>query len=72
MKVNKSQALMHILSVLIKNGYVDKNDIISRLEINDLTYRRYIQEIRAFLINFDQPYELIYNKREDRYELIKN
>ena len=72
MKVNKSQALMHILSVLIQDRYVDKNDIISRLEINDLTYRRYIQEIRAFLINFNQPYELIYNKREDRYELINN
>lgn len=72
MKVNKSQALMHILSVLIQDRYVDKNDIISRLEINDLTYRRYIQEIRAFLINFNQPYEVIYNKREDRYYLISN
>lgn len=63
---------MHILSVLIQDRYVDKNDIISRLEINDLTYRRYIQEIRAFLINFNQPYEVIYNKREDRYYLISN
>ena len=70
MKVNKTQALMYLLSVLITNKQISREDIKNKLEISDLTFRRYMQEIRAYLINFELPYELKYLKGEDIYSLV--
>ena len=69
MKVNKTQALLYILSTLVKFGYISKEDITQEIEISDLTFRRYIQELRAYLANFDSGRELIYDKKEDKYVL---
>ena len=70
MKVNKTQSLMYLLSVLITNKQISREDIKNKLEIIDLTFRRYVQEIRAYLINFELPYELKYIKGEDIYSLV--
>lgn len=70
MKVNKTQALMYLLNVLITNKQISKENIKNKLEISDLTFRRYMQEIRAYLINFELPYELKYLKGEDIYSLV--
>lgn len=70
MKVNKTQALMYLLSVLLTNKQISKECIKNKLEITDLTFRRYMQEIRAYLINFELPYELKYIKGEDIYSLV--
>lgn len=70
MKVNKTQALMYLLNVLITNKQISKEYIKNKLEISDLTFRRYMQEIRAYLINFELPYELKYLKVEDIYSLV--
>ncbi len=70
MKVNKTQALMYLLSVLLTNKQISKEFIKNKLEISDLTFRRYMQEIRAYLINFELPYELKYLKGEDIYSLV--
>lgn len=70
MKVNKTQALMYLLNVLITNKQTSKENIKNKLEISDLTFRRYMQEIRAYLINFELPYELKYLKSEDIYLLV--
>ena len=70
MKVNKTQALMYLLIVLITNKQISKENIKNKLEISDLTFRRYMQEIRAYLINFELPYELKYLKGEDIYSLV--
>ena len=72
MKVNKTQALMFILELLIKNKQISKSDIQDQISISDVTFRRYIQEVRAYLINFDMPYSLIYNKLDDIYYLKNN
>lgn len=69
MKVSKTQALMYLLSVLITNKQISKEYIKNKLEISDLTFRRYMQEIRAYLANFELPYELKYSKSEEVYYL---
>lgn len=69
MKVNKTQALMYLLNVLITNKQISKEYIKNKLEISDLTFRRYMQEIRAYLANFELPYELKYSKSEEAYYL---
>ena len=72
MKVMKGQGLLYIFNILKIRGYVKKEEILDALEITDLSFWRYIQEIKAFIYNFNLPYELIYDRRNERYVLIEN
>lgn len=72
MKVNKVQATIYIFERIFKNGTIKKNDIQNELDISDVTFRRYIQELRAFLTNFSEECEIIYDKSTDSYVLIRN
>ena len=71
MKVNKTQALMLILETLLRQGFIKKDDVFDRLDINDLKFRRYMQELRAFLYNFNYGYDLKYSKSTSKYTLIR-
>ena len=71
MKVNKTQALLYIYSLLIKEKKIVKSNIMSKLEISDLTFVRYIQELRAYFYNFFTWYEIIYVKKDDMYVLVQ-
>ena len=54
------------------NPSLKKEEILDALEITDLSFWRYIQEIKAFIYNFNLPYELIYDRRSERYILKEN
>ena len=71
MAFNKSQSTLFIYKKLLEEGQVKKSDVLSVLSISDLTFRRYIQEIRAYLVNFNEPYEILYLKGKDIYLLNK-
>jgi|GEM_PF-611681 len=71
MKVVKSQGLLYIFEMLKEKGSINKNEILSALEISELSFWRYIQEIKAFLYNFDMGYELVYDRRDEVYRLTK-
>lgn len=71
MKVNKTQALLYIYSLLIEEKKIVKSNIMSKLEISDLTFVRYIQELRAYFYNFFTGYEIIYVKKDDMYVLVQ-
>ena len=72
MKVSKGQGLLYIFGILINKHQLKKNDIIDELQITELTFWRYIQEIKAFIYNFNLPYELIYDRSIGIYKLIEN
>ena len=71
MKVNKTQAVLFILSVLLEKGSFTKDEIKEDIEISDLKFKRYMQELRAFIYNFNLPYEINYVRKEDIYILKK-
>lgn len=56
----------------MKNHYLIKSDVQSELLINNLTFARYIQELRAFFYNFYTGYEITYVKKDDMYILEDN
>ena len=45
MKVMKGQGLLYIFNILKEKGRVKKEEAINALEITDLSFWRYIQEI---------------------------
>ena len=69
MRVAKSQGVLYIFNLLLKNKYIIKENIMNDLEITELTFWRYIQEIRAFIFNFNLSYELKYDRNEEKYYL---
>ena len=72
MKVNKTQAVLYIFNTLLSQKTINKNDIMSEFDnMDDLKFKRYIQEIRAFLVNFCLGYELIYDRKDNVYFLQK-
>ncbi len=72
MKVNKTQALLNIFYLLLKHKEITKEEIKSMIDISDVTFRRYMQEIRAFFFNFDIDLGIKYDRREDKYLLISD
>ena len=71
MKVNKTQGMLFIFDMLKSKGFINKEEIIEQLEISNLTFKRYMQELRAFIYNFNTQYELIYVRSENKYYLKK-
>ena len=71
MKVVKSQGLLYIFEMLKEKGCVSKNEVLNALEISELSFWRYIQEIKAFLSNFNMDYDLIFDRRDEVYRLVK-
>ena len=72
MRVSKGQGLLYIFNVLQTKHKFTKSDIMNELEITELTFWRYIQEIKAFIYNFNLPFELVYDRSTDTYNLIEN
>lgn len=72
MKVNKTQGVLYIFELLVEEGFIKKEDIMSELEIAEVSFWRYIQELEAFIINFNLPYEIYYDRKDDIYRLKKN
>lgn len=71
MRVNKTQALLYIYTCLLQNKKIEKKDVLGELEISGITFLHYIQELRAFFVNFDLDYEVVYQKFNNRYVLIE-
>lgn len=69
MKVNKTQACLFILDILLRKGSFTKEDIFEYIEISDVTLRRYIQELRAFLCNFNNGKTIKYDYFNRKYYL---
>ena len=49
--------------------FIKKGDIQRKISLQDVAFRRYIQELRAYLVNFNEPYEIVYVKSKDAYFL---
>lgn len=71
MKVNKSQGLVYIFYMLLTNKQISKNDVLNELNITELSFWRYIQEIKAFICNFNIPLDVVYDRSNNIYCLVK-
>ena len=69
MKVTKTQAMMFILKMLLEDKEITKEQVLNIIDIDDTTFHRYMQEVRAFFSNFNFPHRLIYLKSSSKYFL---
>jgi hypothetical protein len=72
MKANKCQALLLLYEQLLIKGCFQKKDYLSKVEISDITFKRYVSELRCYFANFEPDKELVYRKRDDTYYLLES
>lgn len=67
MKSKKAQSVLYMFDMLKSRGYIKKEEVMDELEITELSFWRYLQEIEAFISNFNLPYELSYDRKKMIY-----
>jgi hypothetical protein len=71
MKTTKSQAVLLRFEIIMNTGTLVKSDFLAKIEISDTTFKRYVSEIRSYLMNFHNDLEIVYRKSEEAYFLVK-
>ena len=69
MKIFKSQAILRLYSTLIKERNIDKKIMIKELNLSNITFNRYLAEIRSYLERYEPNYVLVYRRHNDLYVL---
>lgn len=67
----KTQAVLYMYDTLLKMGSFEREFIEEQLNIGDLTFHRYVEELRAYFSNFYTGYDLIYDRANELYRVIK-
>jgi|LAHS01.1.fsa_nt_gb hypothetical protein len=67
MKLSKAEAVLYLYDHFLENHVVIKEDTLFSIEITDLTFRRYMSEIRCYLQEFHPEMEIHYRKGEGVY-----
>lgn len=70
--MKKSDVLLHMYHCLLVNKSLSKQEVIKRFNISSLRFARYLADIRAFLVKESLAYQVIYERKVDRYYLIRN
>lgn len=71
MKVTKTQAVLALYDAFLTNSVVRKKDFLASVEISDISFKRYMSELRCYFTNFAPGFSIDYNRKEDAYHLIR-
>lgn len=69
--MKKSEVILHMYHNLLVNKSICKKDIIDKFGVSSLRFARYLADIRAFLVKEGLSYQLIYERKVDRYYLVR-
>lgn len=71
MKVVKSQVILFMHEKLLKEGELYSEEVKKQFELEDKTFYRYIQEIRAYYCNQYKEEAIVYCRSEGKYVIKK-
>lgn len=71
MKVTKTQAVLALYDAFLANSTVRKKDFLASVEISDISFKRYMSELRCYFTNFAPQLAISYNRKDDTYHLVK-
>lgn len=70
MKASKTQIVLIMLDFLLCKGEFTKEEVINKVTISDLRFKRYVQELRAYLYNFRNQEDIVYDRRAKKYRMV--
>lgn len=71
MKVVKSQVILFMHERLILEKIINPDEIKKKFELEDKTFYRYIQEIKAYYSNMYKKERVYYSRSDKKYYLIE-
>lgn len=69
--MKKSEVILHLYHCLLVNKSISKKEVLDEFGISSLRFARYLADIRSFLVNERLSYQLIYERKVDRYCLVR-
>ncbi len=69
--MRKSIALLYMLETLETKGRMEKKSITDKLKLTDVSFYRYLKSIRNYLVFMSDGRELIYDRNNDIYLLVR-
>lgn len=72
MELTKGQTLLYLYTKLEKEKSLSKKVAIEFTGLSDVTFKRYMNEIRAFLKAFEPNASINYLRKKDIYVLVKH
>lgn len=72
MKVTKTQAVLALYDDFLTKKVIRKKDYMAKVEVSDISFKRYISELRCYFMNFAPSLDIDYHRKEDAYYLIDN
>ena len=70
MRIKKPQVVIFMHETLLLNKFLVSTEIKEKFELDDKTFYRYIQELKAYYSNMFKQEKIIYNKAEKKYFLV--
>lgn len=67
----KNVSILYFYDKLLNNRYLDKKEVQAELLINDLTFKRYIKDLREYFSFMRKDEEIYYDRESDLYWLKK-
>ena len=58
----KNVSILYIYDKLLNNRYLDKKEVQAELLINDLTFKRYIKDLREYFSFMRKDEEIYYDR----------
>ena len=69
--MKKSEVILHMYHCLLVNNSICKKEVLDKFGISSLRFARYLADIRSFLVKEQLSYQLIYERKVDRYYLVR-
>lgn len=69
MSITKTQAVLAMYDDFLEDHQLTKSTFMANMEISDITFKRYISELRCYFANFAPRFEIHYNRETDTYYL---
>lgn len=66
-RASKSQIILFLFESFVTAGSLKKQVLMDELEIPEITFRRYLAEIRGYFDRFDKDGIIYYDKKHDIY-----
>lgn len=67
----KNVSILYIYDKFLNNRYLDKKEVQAELLINDLTFKRYIKDLREYFSFMRKDEEIYYDRESNLYWLKK-
>jgi hypothetical protein len=71
LSASKAVVVLWMLETLLEEGTLQKEAVLAKVDISEISYKRYIATIREFLRDFHPTWQIVYKKSRHSYLLDK-